>query len=67
MLGFRDDLLASLVSNNIVTTIQGAVEFQSRAAQFYAKQLPPPPQQPLQRRRNWRGLGSGGGGKSSSS
>lgn len=58
LLGLREDLLDALVANNIVATIQGAVEFQSRAAQFYARQLPLP-------RRNWWGLG--GGGKSSSS
>ena len=62
LLGLREDLLAALVANDIVSTIEETVEFQSRAAQFYAEQLPPPLPPPP--RRNWWWLG---GGKSSSS
>ena len=42
LLCVREDLLNALVSNNIVSAVQGTVKFQSRAAQFYVDQLPPP-------------------------
>ena len=42
LLCVRKDLLNALVSNNIVSTVEGTVKFQSRAAQFYVDQRPPP-------------------------
>ena len=53
LVGSDRKLLADLVSNNIVSTVQGAVEFQSRAAQFYVEQLPPPPSPPPWGWRRW--------------
>ena len=43
LLDNREDLFAALVANDIVSTVQGKVEFQSRASQFFVEQLPPPP------------------------
>ena len=34
--------LDDLIDNNILSLISDVVEFQSRAAAWYAKQLPPP-------------------------
>lgn len=40
LLGLDKMLLAELVSSDIVSSVQGTVEFQSRAARFYVEQLP---------------------------
>jgi hypothetical protein len=42
----REDVLDALVANDIVSTVEGKVEFQSRAAQFFVEKLPPPPLPP---------------------
>lgn len=47
LIGFNNlQLLAALVANDTVSTVEGKVEFQSRAAQFFVEQLPPPPPLP---------------------
>lgn len=51
LVGSDKRLLADLVSSDIVSTVKGDVEFQSRAARFFVEQLPQQQQQP----KGWRG------------
>ena len=55
LLGLDRGLLAALVSDDIVSNVQGKIEFQSHAARFFVAQLPSPPQPPPPR--GWFGFG----------